>query len=134
MKTEHIISKLADHRINASLWTKKGTRLYLNGYGYNTNKCRQSVYIDLDAMKAVCFTDCPSQSMQWRLSQSKQVVDQLQKIVRYIRLLKRAPEPSEPIIQKTDKVYVSPDGTIIETHIPAKIESVNVEPDASLVR
>lgn len=60
---------------SASIWTKKGTRLYLNGYGYDTKKCKQSVYIDLDTFQVKCFTECPSQTYQWCISQSNEVMN-----------------------------------------------------------
>lgn len=89
MTTEKIIENLKNHRLNVTLWTKKGIRLYVNDFGYSTSKCRQSIYIDLESMKVVCFTDCPSQPLSWIMSQNQEIISRLEKYVRYIRLISK---------------------------------------------
>lgn len=72
---------------SATVWTKKGNRLYINGVGYNTNKCKQSVYIDLDTFSVVCFTDCPSQDFKWIKSQNAKVMND-ERLNAFARLLR----------------------------------------------
>ena len=89
MTHQEITTRLKRH-LNCTLWQKKGTRLYINNEGYNTRKCVQKLYIDLDRYEVRCFTDCPSQPTEWCVSQSALLTERFQKFARYARLLSRA--------------------------------------------
>lgn len=80
-----IITDALGKHLNVTLWKNK--RIYINGYGFNTKKCKQTIYICLERFIAVCYTNCPSQTSQWCSSQSAQVVVQLEKYVRLARLI-----------------------------------------------
>lgn len=93
---EQIAEKIGKH-LNVTLWKKKGNRLYINGYGFQTKKCKQSVYIDLDNFFVKCYTDCPSQTSAWCESQSQQVQENLFKYARYARLIANKLNPTKPL-------------------------------------
>lgn len=108
MKTtiETITEKLGAH-LNVTLWTKKGNRLYVNGFGYNTKKCKQSIYIDIDSFRAMCFTDCPSQPSQWCESQSAEVVASLEKYVRYAKMIASSMgRDAQPIEKQIEEIEI----------------------------
>lgn len=71
--------------LNVTNWKDK--RLYIKGYGFNTKKCKQTIYLDLDSLKIVCYTDCDSQPSAWCNSQSQQVIDSLNKYARLASLI-----------------------------------------------
>lgn len=73
----------------ATVWSKNGNRLYLNGFGYNTKKCKQSVYIDLDTYEVKCFTECSSQDYNWIKSQNAKVTGniRLRALARLLRIV-----------------------------------------------
>lgn len=105
-----IINTITDaigKHLNVTLWTKKGVRLYVNGYGYNTKKCKQSIYIDLENFRVVCFTDCPSQPSAWCQSQSAEVVRALEKFARLARLIATcsAEKKQEVAPEISDELY-----------------------------
>ena len=73
----------------ATIWNKSGNRLYINGFGYNTKKCKQSVYIDLDTFEIKCYTECPGQDYNWIKSQNAKVTGniRLRALARLLRIV-----------------------------------------------
>jgi hypothetical protein len=102
---EKITEKLGKY-LNVTLWTKKGNRLYVNGYGHNTKKCKQTIYIDIDNFRVNCYTDCPSQPSAWCESQSREVEGNLQKYVRYARLIANGKSDAQPIENQIEKIEI----------------------------
>jgi hypothetical protein len=80
--------------LKGSVWNKKGSRFYVNGGHikscaisvYNTSKCKQSAYIDLESFEVRVFTDCPSQSIAWCQNESAKLAQSLAKVARLIRI------------------------------------------------
>lgn len=59
------LQQIADY-FGASVWNN--SRVYLNHYGYKTNKAKATVYVFLDEAGAVqtsCYVECSSQSFAW---------------------------------------------------------------------
>lgn len=71
--------------LNVTNWKDK--RIYIKGYGYNTKKCKQNIYIDLTTLNVVCHTECDSQPTEWCQSQSNIVVDDMEKYSRLAKIV-----------------------------------------------
>lgn len=98
------------HITRSKVW-EKGTmrRLYISDCSftsiYNTKKCKQKVYIDLNTFKLVCATDCPDQSNNWEANESERVLNSgLQVVARLLRILcKDRNEVSKTTIEEVIK-------------------------------
>ncbi len=85
-----MIEAVADRYIKKyKIWQNR--RLYISECQqtsiYNTRKCKQSVYIDLETFKVVCYTECAEQSTAWCKNENDRVVDALQSLARLLRIV-----------------------------------------------
>lgn len=66
----------------------KNKRLYIQGVGYNTKKCKQSLYIDLSTFTVHASTECASQSDSWCDAQTEILLEDQGRIFAFARLLR----------------------------------------------
>jgi hypothetical protein len=72
------LQQIADY-FGATVWNN--SRVYLNHYGYKTNKAKATVYVYLDEAGAIqisCYVECPSQSFAWIKGQKASIVTRVE--------------------------------------------------------
>lgn len=82
---ELVEATISSEGLRAKYWEGGANkRLYINS-GWNTRKCKQSIYIDLSTFEVKCFTECPGQSWNWIKSQNAQRVSQFTPLAERLR-------------------------------------------------
>lgn len=102
-------------KLNVKNWKDK--RIYIHGYGFQTRKCKQNIYLDLDTFEIICLTDCESQSSQWCKSQSEIVVEALQAYRRLARLIAFVNRPQETITESIARVEAEITSEALDTQV-----------------
>ena len=74
--------------VKATLWNKGDKeRVYLNGLGYNTKKCKTTCYVyvdDNDEIGISVYVDCRTQPYAWVKNVKEEVVEKIENFIQFV--------------------------------------------------